>query len=101
MTRLQIFLLVTVMISAGAVITVRHENRLSFVELQKQEQHHDALQAEWGRLMLEKATWTGQHNVADAALKSLSMTVPSPEKIITLDLNQEQRRKSDAGANNE
>ena len=86
MNRVQIFLLMLVLISAGAVVAVRHENRLEFVALQKREQTHDALQAEWGRLMLEKATWTGQHNFADTAKKSLAMSVPSPEKIVTLDL---------------
>jgi cell division protein FtsL len=86
MTRLQIFLLLLVLISAAAVVSVRHHNRLEFVALQKQEQRYDELQAEWGRLMLEKATWTRQHNVADDAKKRLAMSAPSPDKIITLEL---------------
>ncbi len=87
MSRLNIFLLTLVLVSAVIVVTVRHKNRLEFVALQKQEQRHDELQAEWGRLMLEKATWTSQHNVADDAKKRLSMAVPSSDKIVTLELN--------------
>ena len=84
MTRLQLFVLVLVMISAVAVVSVRHQNRLTFVALQQQEKRYDELQAEWGRLMIEKATWSGQHNVADDAKKRLAMTAPTEEKIVTL-----------------
>ncbi len=86
MSRLQLFLLCLVVISAMAVVSVRHQNRLTFVALQKQEQRHDELQAEWGRLMLEKATWTRQHNVADDARKRLEMSAPTPERTVTLQL---------------
>jgi len=86
MSRLQIFVFIIVMISAAAVITVRHESRLTFVALQKEETLRDGLQIEWGRLMLEKATWAGQHNIADTAKKNLTMTVPGADKIITLGL---------------
>ena len=89
MTRVHLFLLILVLISAAAVVTVRHQNRLEFVALQKQEQEKVELQAEWGRLMLEKATWTRQHSVADTARKQLAMSAPRPEKIITLEINQE------------
>jgi len=84
MSRLQLFLLVLTLISAAAVVAIRHENRLEFVALQQQERERDALQAEWGRLMLEKATWTSQNNVAETAGKTLEMTAPAPDRIITL-----------------
>lgn len=84
MSRLQLFLLVLTLISAAAVVTVRHQNRLAFMALQGQERERDALQAEWSRLMLEKATWTSQNNVADTARKQLEMAAPSPDRIMTL-----------------
>lgn len=87
MSRLNILLLTAVLVSAVIVVTVRHKNRLEFIALQNQEQRHHELEAEWGRLMLEKATWTSQHNVADDAKKRLAMSAPSSDKIITLDLN--------------
>ncbi|MGB5708624.1 MAG: cell division protein FtsL [Arenicellales bacterium] len=87
MSRLSISLLILVLLSATAVVTVRHQNRLKFVALQIREHRYDELQAEWGRLMLEKATWTRQHNVADDAKKRLAMSAPSADKIVTLELN--------------
>ena len=87
MSSLNIFFLALVLISAIAVVTIRHKNRLEFVALQKQEQRHDELQAEWGRLMIEKATWTSQHNVADDAKKRLEMSAPGSDDIVTLNLN--------------
>ncbi len=86
MSRLQVFFLFLVLVSAVAVVTVRHENRLAFVALQNQEKRHDDLQAEWGRLMIERATWTRQHNVADDARKRLDMSAPAPDRIVTLKL---------------
>ncbi len=86
LSRLQLFLLCLILISAAAVVSIRHQNRLAFVALQKQEQRHDELQAEWGRLMLEKATWTRQHNVADDARKRLEMSAPTPDRTVTLQL---------------
>lgn len=77
---------VAVMISAFAVITVRHQNRLAFIAWQKAEATKIELQTEQGRLMLEKATWAGQRNIVDNAHKRLEMTVPASDKIITLKL---------------
>ena len=96
MSHLQIFFLALVMISAVCVVAVRHESRLTFVALQKEEKKRDDLQADWGRLMLEKATWTGQHNVADTARKRLSMSVPEADSIITLELS-EDKQGADSG----
>ncbi len=86
MARSLIVLLCLVLVSAAAVVAVRHQNRLTFVTLQKQEQRHDELQAEWSRLMLERATWTRRNSVVDDARKRLGMVAPSPERIVTLQL---------------
>lgn len=81
-----IFLIVAVMISSAAVIVVRHQNRIAFYQLQLQEQERDALQAEWGRLMLERATWTVEHSVSEDAGEGLGMSEPLPGDIVTVKL---------------
>lgn len=86
LTILMILLLCLVLGSAAAVVSVRHLNRLAFVDLQEQEQRHDDLQAEWSRLMLERATWTRQNSVVDDARERLGMLAPLPERIVTLHL---------------
>ena len=81
-----IILSVLIVASAVAVVAVRHQNRLVFVELQNHERQREELQTQWGRLIIEKATWTRQHNVADDAAKTLEMAVPEPDQVITLEL---------------
>ncbi len=86
MSKFSIYLLIAVLVSALGVVTVRHENRLAFVHLQNLEIQHNQLQSEWGRLMLEKATWAMEHNIADHAGDRLGMLPPPPDKIITVQL---------------
>jgi cell division protein FtsL len=81
-----ILLTALVVASACFVVTTRHENRLAFIRLQQQEEIRDQLQTEWGRLMLEKATWAIEHNIADDAGQRLGMMPPPPDQIITVQL---------------
>ena len=70
-------------VSAVVVVTVRHQNRLAFIDWRKVEAEKVELQSERGRLLLEKATWAGRRNIVDDA-RRLGMAVPAPDKIITL-----------------
>jgi cell division protein FtsL len=85
--KISLFLLAVVLVSALFVVTVRHQNRLSFIYLQNMEAQRDQLQSEWGRLMIEKATWAMEHNIADDAGTRLGMSPPPPDKIITVQLD--------------
>lgn len=84
MNKLSILIWVAVLVSAMVVVTVRHENRLAFIKLQGEKNQRDNLQTEWGRLMLEKATWAMEHNIADDAGSRLEMSPPPPDQIITV-----------------
>ncbi len=95
MNRISIFLVFCVIASACLLVAIRHENRLEFVHLQELEQINGELQAQWGRLMLEKATWSETHNIAEYAKSRLNMTTPAADKITTVDLRQ---RRIDAQA---
>ncbi len=79
-------MLILVLISALLVVTVRHENRLSFIALQELENQRNHLQSEWGRLMLEKGAWTTKHNIADEAGNRLGMLAPPSAQIVTVQL---------------
>lgn len=80
-----ISLFLLVLVSAYGAVTIRHENRLAFVRLQGLEEERSHLQYEWGRLMLEKATWSTQHNLSEDAKKRLNMVPPSYDHIVTVD----------------
>ncbi len=84
MSRHLILLSVLVVASAMAVVTVRHENRLQFIELQAVEDRRNTLQTEWGRLILEKETWRMQNSIVDDAHHHLGMTAPPSGEIISL-----------------
>ena len=80
---------ILLILSALTVVTVRHENRLEFVELQALELQRNQLQTRWSRLMLEKATWEMQHSIAEDAGNRLGMAAPTAEKIVTVQLRNE------------
>ncbi len=84
LTRFQILLLCLVLSSAMAVVGVRHQYRLVFMQQQVQEQQRAELQAETGRLILERATWARQHSMEDQARERRDMLAPPPENIVTL-----------------
>ena len=73
-----------VMLSAVAVTSIRHQNRLAFMATQTQQKHRDELDIEWRKLMLEQATWGTEHTVAAEARKKLEMQSPPPAEIVTL-----------------
>ncbi len=83
-TKWLITLWLATVLSAVAVVTVRHQNRLAFIDWRKVEAGKVELQSERGRLMLEKATWAGRRNVVEDARRRLGMAAPAPDKIITL-----------------
>lgn len=78
------------LLSAMAVVSVRHHNRLAFIAWQKVDAERVEFQSEHGRLLLEKATWTRRHNIVDAARKRLAMRAPASGKIIILKLQDQQ-----------
>ncbi len=84
--RTSVWLITLILAGAFFVVVTRHENRLAFIHLQEQEEFRDQLQIEWGRLMLEKATWAIEHNIADDVGNRLGMAPPPPEKIVTVQL---------------
>ncbi len=75
---------IAALLSAIAVVTVRHQNRLAFMAWRTVEAERIELQSERGRLMLERATWAGRRNIVEDARNRLEMAAPAPDKIITL-----------------
>ncbi len=80
-------LLLVIAISAITVVYLRHQNRLAFITFQLEEKRADQLDSEWGRLLLEKATWSVEHNIAQEARK-LDMLTPQTDQIVTISLNE-------------
>ena len=75
------FLVSSVVISALFVVNVRHQHRLAYVSFQSEESLRDALNDEWGRLLIEENLWSFPHRIERDASKLLSMRAPQREEL--------------------
>ena len=77
-------LAVAVLACALSVIDLRHRNRLLFVELQTLTQERDALNTEWGQLLLEQGAWSEQRRVEETARARLGMALPAGDQVVVV-----------------
>ena len=75
-----------VVLSALAVVVVKHESRKLFVELQTLERKRDELNVHWSRLKLEGGYWASHDRVRLQAETRLGMDRPAPERIVIVDI---------------
>ena len=80
------WLLVTcVFITALSVVYVRHQHRIAYVSLNAEESRRDALNDEWGQLLIEENLWAFPHRIEKDASKQLSMRAPKTGEIVFVD----------------
>jgi cell division protein FtsL len=77
-----ILLIMLLMVTAIGVIYTKHTTRIAFVSLQKLEQYRDALNEEWGKLLLEQSTWATPSRIESQATKRLDMIVPAADSVV-------------------
>ena len=77
-------LTVAVVACALTVIDLRHRNRLLFVELQTVTHERDALNTEWGQMLLEQGAWSEQRRVEETARARLGMALPSGDQVVVV-----------------
>lgn len=75
------FLVGSVLISALFVVKVRHQHRLAYLAFQSEETRRDALNDEWGQLLVEAHTYSSAHLVEKVAMENLSMRAPKKDEI--------------------
>lgn len=74
----------TVVVSALAVVYVKFESRVLFVELQALGQAQDQMDVEWGQLQLEQSTWAAHGRIERLASKRLQMVLPEAAQIVVV-----------------
>ena len=79
-----IVMILLVLFSAVAAIYIKHASRSEFVQLQQLVKQRDALNEEWGRLLLEESTWASPNRVEQQAKTKLNMQVPSSEMTVVI-----------------
>jgi cell division protein FtsL len=70
------FLLASLLATAIAVVTLRHESRQLFAVLQQAESERDRIQVEWSRLQLEQASLSELGEIEIQAREQLGMQQP-------------------------
>lgn len=83
---LQIVLLISVLLSALAVIYTTNIYRVSFSQLQQANQREHELQLQWGQLLLEQASLETPARVEQLARQKLQMNLPVNNQIYMLHL---------------
>jgi cell division protein FtsL len=86
MNRRLVILAFCLTVAAAAVIELRHRSRDQFAELQQLLAQRDALNTEWGRLLLEEGAWSQHRRVEAIARTRLGMTTPAANQAVILDL---------------
>lgn len=88
------FLVSSVVITALFTVFVRHQHRISYSDFQSEGKRRDALNDEWGQLLIEENLWAFPHRIEKDARKLLSMRAPKPKEVEFVGLDLE-----DAGVN--
>lgn len=73
-----VVLVLSVIVSALALIYSTHRSRELFNEWQQQQRHEWALDEDWERLLLEQGTLAAYERVSQSAESKLNMVMPDP-----------------------
>ncbi len=83
-TTMFVLLIVAVLMSALAVVYVKHLSRNEFIALQALRYERDRMNVEWGRLQLELSTLADPSRIERIARERLRMHRPKPAEVSVL-----------------
>ena len=83
---LQILLALSVLFSALAVVYITNLHRITFAQIQQEEEKSHHLQMHWGQLLLEQASLSSPARVQKLAVEKSGMVYPSDKQVINLRL---------------
>lgn len=78
-----------VLVLATAVIHLKHRHRVLFTELEQLRASRDALNNEWGKLLLEEGAWSQQRRIEKIAKSKLDMAIPQYNQIVVVNAETE------------
>ena len=81
-TPLYVGLYLVLIASGTGTIYTEHLHRKLFVELDSLELERDAMEDEWGRLLLERAVWAGRGRIERIARERLELELPVAADIV-------------------
>jgi len=74
-------LLMLVLISAFSVVMVTYQSRVSYAQLESMRQQSQALEEQWGRLLLEESAFSSPARVERLAREQLQMIEPGDDQV--------------------
>ncbi|OGO95464.1 MAG: cell division protein FtsL [Coxiella sp. RIFCSPHIGHO2_12_FULL_44_14] len=77
-------LVITLLLSAFAVIYMKDLNRRLFIQYQTLQQEKAETLIEWGKLLLEQSTWSTQSRIQKMAVQQWGMRIPDAHDIVLL-----------------
>ncbi len=87
-TRSWLFVMVALVLVIGSSVGVNfssYETRRLVAEHQRLQKENNAMQVEWGQLLLEQSTWGSYNRVERLAGTKLKMRVPAPNEIVMVE----------------
>ena len=75
-------LVVSLVVSALAVVYAKHQSRKLLIELQQLQSERDRMNVDWGRLQLEQSTLATYQRIDSIAHGKLAMTIPSQDSVV-------------------
>ena len=81
MPRRLVILFAAVIVVSIVVVQMRHESRQRFAQLQVHQAERDALNVEWGKLLLEEGAWSQHRRIEVMARSRLNMNTPEAANI--------------------
>lgn len=84
MFRINILLLLAVVFCALMLVTLQHQARECYSDLEQEKKITQELEVEYGRLLLEQSTWMMSARVEEMATRHLSMIRPTKDHMETI-----------------
>lgn len=81
------FLITAVVLSSLITVHVRHQHRNAYTAWHAEKNRRDALNDEWGQLLIEANLWSFHHHIEKKASGKLAMRQPQAEEVVYIDLN--------------
>lgn len=79
-------LILTLFISAFAIVYMKDLNRRFFIQYQNLQREKAQQIIDWGRLLLEQSTWSTQSRIAQIAQHQLGMEIPKSKSVVLVEI---------------
>lgn len=79
---LVVFLVIALLYSAFSIVYIKDLNRRLFIQYQVLQREKTGEVIQWGKLLLEKSTWSAQLRIQQVAQRRLEMQIPTEKEVV-------------------